>query len=211
MSERLDLIKSLVLPADVIADVGCDHGRIAEYCAKRVPCKTVIASDVSDKCLLKAKTLLSGYNNVEFKCCDGIAYECDEAVIAGMGGILIADIIRAATVKPKTLILSPHRDHYVLRKTLCELGYGIDRDIPINDRGKFYAVIRAVMGGGNNKLSEIQMLFGAECDVPSEALRTHLKKLYSTYSVAADKNKVKLDQVVAAMRLQNVAPDDDAT
>ena len=45
---RLEAIKSLIEPADAIADVGCDHGLIAEYCAKSGMAKNVIASDISE-------------------------------------------------------------------------------------------------------------------------------------------------------------------
>ncbi|MDE6293893.1 MAG: class I SAM-dependent methyltransferase, partial [Clostridiales bacterium] len=66
MSERLDLIKSLIVPAKIIADVGCDHGRIAEYCANSGVAELVIASDISGKCLQKARTLLGDKSNVKF-------------------------------------------------------------------------------------------------------------------------------------------------
>lgn len=204
MSERLDLIKSLIVPAKVIADVGCDHGLIAEYCTAVAEC--VIASDISEKCLQKARTRLSGAGNVLFVCCDGLQYDCDEAIISGMGGILITQILRAAKTLPKTLIVSPHRDGALVRSTLLDLGYGIDRDLPIFDRNKFYSVIRADKDGGNRQLSPIQLTFGTDCDKPDEALKKRLRQLYKTYSVAPEANRARLDEILSAMELQGIQP-----
>ena len=204
MSKRLDLIKSLIVPSGVIADVGCDHGLIAEYCLNLAD--RVIASDISEKCLQKARDRLCHAGNITFMCCDGLGYECDEAIISGMGGILIARMLREAKALPKTLIVSPHRDEGIVRTTLIQLGYGIDRDIPIYDRGKFYSVIRADRESGVKKLSHLQTLFGADCDKPSEALARRLKQLYATYSIAPDANIQQLSDVSAAMHLQNITP-----
>ncbi|MDE7405988.1 MAG: class I SAM-dependent methyltransferase [Clostridiales bacterium] len=204
MSKRLDLIKSLIIPARVIADVGCDHGLIAEYCTAKA--ERVIASDISEKCLQKARVRLAGATNVTFICCDGLGYECDEAIISGMGGILIAQILRTAAVLPKTLILSPHRDGGLVRTTLLDLGYGIDCDIPIYDRNKFYSVIRADKDGGARELSRLQTLFGLDCATPNAELQRRLAQLYTVYSRAPAANKQQLSDVTAVMRLQNMQP-----
>lgn len=206
MSERLDLIKSLIVPAKVIADVGCDHGRIAEYCANSGIAELVIASDISEKCLQKARARLGDKANVQFVCCDGLGYKCDEAVISGMGGILISQILRSAKELPKTLIVSPHRDGALVRSTLIELGYGIDRDIPIFDRGKFYSVIRADVDCKANALSDLQLKFGIDCATPNIALKTRLEQLYNIYSVAPEKNSQVLSDITAVMRLQGMRP-----
>lgn len=206
MSERLDVIKSLIVPSKVIADVGCDHGLIAEYCAISGIAEYVIASDISEKCLQKAKTRLSGLPNVRFVCCDGLGYECDQAVIAGMGGILVSEIIKSAVSLPKTLIVSPHRDGGLVRRTLIELGYGIDRDIPIFDRNKFYSVVRADKACGYTELSELQIIFGKDCNVPNASLQKRLKQLYTIYSVAPEQNSARLKVITEAMKLQNIQP-----
>lgn len=206
MSERLDLIKSLIVPSKVIADVGCDHGLIAEYCAKSGIAGSVIASDISEKCLQKAKNLLSGMPNVRFVCCDGLGYDCDEAVISGMGGILISQILKSATSLPKTLIVSPHRDGGLVRQTLIELGYGIDCDIPIFDRDKFYFVIRADKACEFTQLSELQIIFGKDCNVPNAALQKRLRQLHTIYSVAPEQNSARLKVITEAMKLQNIQP-----
>lgn len=207
MSERLELVKSLVVPATVIADVGCDHGMIAEYCSSLAEC--VIASDISEKCLQKAKTRLGGVKNVRFLCCDGIQYCCDEAIIAGMGGILISHILRTATHLPDTIIVSPHRDGALVRSTLIELGYGIDKDVPIFDRNKFYYVIRALKGSGNMQLDGLQLTYGMNCALPDGALKKRLLQLYAIYSVAPEANRARLEELSLMMSLQGMQAQDN--
>ncbi|MCH5155313.1 MAG: SAM-dependent methyltransferase [Clostridiales bacterium] len=202
MSKRLDLIKSLIVPTKVIADVGCDHGLIAEYCTKVA--ERVIASDISEKCLQKAKDKLVGAKNVSFICCDGLKYTCDEAIISGMGGILISRILREAECLPKTLIVSPHRDEGLVRTTLIELGYGIDADIPVFDRSKYYSVIRADKDCGIRQLSHLQTLFGVDCATPNDVLKKRLFQLLDTYSVAPQQNGQILSDIKAVMQLQQI-------
>ncbi len=204
MSGRLDCIISLIEPSGIIADVGCDHGLVAQYCAESGIAEKVIASDISEKCLKKAEDLLRDADNVEFICCDGIRYYCDEAIISGMGGILISEILRSAQTLPNTVIAVPHRDGGTLRRTLLELGYGIDRDVPIWDKDKFYSVIRAKKCGGVTRLTELQIEFGAECEIPSQALSAYLIKLRDTYMRAPHVNAERLKSVSAALRLQGV-------
>lgn len=204
MTDRLSAICSLVSPAPIIADVGCDHGSVASYCLGNRLAEKVIASDVSEACLGKAKRLIGERSDVEYVLCDGIRYECDEAIIAGMGGMLISRILREAHALPQTLILSPHTDFYECRRTVIELGYGIDRDISVEERKKYYAVIRAVKGGGRRALDDLELMFGAELNTPSQALAAHLLKLYNTYMLAPEKNSAKLSAVQAALIRQGV-------
>lgn len=204
MSTRLAVIESLIEPADIIADVGCDHGRIAMYCVKNRLANKVIASDISEKCLQKAKQLLSGETGTSFICCDGICYDCDQAIIAGMGGRTIIDILSTAKSLPSTVILSPHRDTDMVRRTIIGLGYGIDRDVPLVDRNKFYSVIRGKLGYETKELSELQIAFGLECDKQNVELRDWLLSQYTVCLRAPHRNKEKIEKLISALLLQGV-------
>ncbi len=201
---RLDTIKALIEHANTIADVGCDHAIIAKYCIDSGLAEKVIASDISDKCLDKARKLLGDNNRVDFKRCDGLDYICDEAVIAGMGGLLIKRILLNARSLPKTLIVCPHRDCDEVRKTLLSLGYGITDDIDITERAKFYSVIRAKFSEGERDLDELQLLFGINVKIPNTTLQARLNKLYDMYMIAPRQNEDKLRTVIAAMSLQGM-------
>lgn len=201
MSARLDTIVSLIDKADTIADVGCDHAYVARRCLELNLAKTVIASDISEKCLDKARKLLGDRQNVRFVCCDGLKYDCDTAVIAGMGGLLIGNILLEARSKPKTVLACPHRNCEFVRETLLKLGYGIDKDIDVSERGKFYSVIRARKGEGKRELTELQLLFGLNVATPTKTLVARLEKLRRTYSVAAEHNADKIAAIDAATAL----------
>lgn len=208
--KRLDALASVIAPADVIADVGCDHGYVAEYCVNSRLAKRVIASDISDACLDKARRVLKGKANVSIVLCDGIGYECDEAVIAGMGGALICGILDRANSQgllPKTLVLLPHRNVDQVRRKINELGYGIDVDFMIEDGGKFYSVIRAQKSVEAQTLTPIQYLFGAFCEKKSDTLKAYLINQYNTYMVAPERNKEILSNISVALKIQ----DDGAT
>lgn len=201
---RIEAICSLIEPVAVIADVGCDHGKVAEYCLNNNLANTVIASDISAESLQKAKSLLGSRDNISFVVCDGIGFACDEAVIAGMGGYTIADIISAATVLPQTLVLCPHRDAYVVRKKLCDCGYSIDRDFICSERGKYYSVMRARRGGAK-ELSELQLRFGAHYVTDSSMLDEQLRKLRVAYLRAPAHNQAEIQAIEAALDARRVS------
>ena len=204
MIGRLGAIAALIERADVIADVGCDHGLVARYCVESGLCDRVIASDISESCLEKARRALARYDNVEFALCDGIKYECDEAVIAGMGGLLISEILKSAIVLPKTLVICPHRNPEAVRRTLISLGYRIDRDGVCRERDKLYFVMRAKLDGETVELDELQYLFGVYYAEDCDALDEYLLKLYNTYMRAPERNAEILNAVRAAMSVRGM-------
>lgn len=202
---RLSAIFSVIERAEVIADVGCDHGKVAEYCVKNGLCDTVIASDISAKCLEKAKKRLAAFEE-SAKCveCDGLSYACDEAIIAGLGGISICDILKNAHALPKVLVLCPHRDSEAVRKTVCELGYSIERDEILKERHRFYTVIKARLSEKASELDALQTMFGINVYKPNAILIEYLQSLYDTYSVAPEKNFEKLKSIRSALNAQGV-------
>ena len=61
MTNRLNQIFSVLPSCEVFADIGCDHGYVAKAMLDSGKCKKVIVSDISEKCLFKATTLLQFY------------------------------------------------------------------------------------------------------------------------------------------------------
>jgi len=204
---RLGAVQSLIVLAHTIADVGCDHGKIAEYCVESGKAVNVIASDISEKCLDKARAAIKNSVNVTYICCDGIDYECDEAVIAGMGGYTICGIIEAARVLPGTLVLLPHRDADAVRRTLYAHGYEIERDFIVKERNKFYSAMRAVLAETETRPTELQYMFGMFCAEKDELLSEYLVSKYNSYIVAPTRNRSKLLPLCEALRLQGITAD----
>lgn len=150
MSKRLSTLLSLIPSCKVFADVGCDHGYIANEMLKNRKCDRVIVSDISAECLKKAETLLEKTFPDKFTAVvsDGFEKvgECDCALIAGMGGDVIADILLAADNLPEYLVLQPMKNSERVRRTVVSLSYKILRDYTFRDV-KFYDAIVCKKGG----------------------------------------------------------------
>ena len=163
MTDRLNWITEILPECETFADIGCDHGYVTEAMIKRGKCKKAIFSDVSERCLKKAETLLSsfvksgvavpiqsdGFENIE---------ACDLALIAGMGGEEIIKILKSATNLPKNLCVQPMRNTDRVRKTLLETGYAIRYDETRKFSDKFYDLILAEKG--EDVLTEEEIFFG---------------------------------------------------
>ncbi len=165
MTDRLEKIFAIIPNCTVFADIGCDHGYIANAMLKSGKASRVIISDISAKCLQKAEQLLkenikngsaisvvsNGFESVP---------ECDVALIAGMGGEEICDIIIKAKNLPNTLILQPMKNCDKVRLCAVKTGYKVQRDYMFKSAGKFYDLILLVKG--KDSLSEQEIEFGRD-------------------------------------------------
>lgn len=152
LSLRLKCITNMIEHCDSVVDVGTDHGYIPIYLVKNNVVKRAIASDINKGPVEKARSNVFANNtSSEITCRLGgglstvNAGEVEVAIIAGMGGNLIRDILDAdlAVVKKfKYIILQPVQNAEVLREYLYSTGYDIlDEEICL-DEGKFYEIIK---------------------------------------------------------------------
>lgn len=151
-SKRLKCIAELIEDCEVIADIGTDHGYLPIYLVEKGSCTRAIASDINYGPIEKAKLniLLEGMNDKI--CCrlgGGLStikpYEVNCAIIAGMGGNLIRDILEAGMDVFKTLdyaILQPVQNPEVLRKYIYDRGFQIIDEELCEDENKFYEIIK---------------------------------------------------------------------
>ena len=165
MTERLSKIFERIPKCEVFADVGCDHGYIALNMLTSGKYKSAIISDISEKCLDKARSLLSNFIDqgvVKSTVSDGfenIPY-CDVALVAGLGGEEICSILTQAKSLPNTLVLQPMKNCDKVRLKALELGYKIQSDWMFKSAGKFYDLI--VLEKGEDKLSQDEIEFGRD-------------------------------------------------
>lgn len=146
--KRIDTLCSLLSPASLFADVGCDHGYCTEYMLKNGLCEHAIISDISKGSLEKAKTLLASYLAAGVATAVlgggfvGVPKDVDEVLIAGMGGGEIVGILsdKKFGFMPKRFVFQPMHDALKLRRYIFENGGYIERDFTFED-GKFYDVI----------------------------------------------------------------------
>ena len=153
LSLRLSTIASLVPKGARVCDIGTDHGYLSIYLKTSNIASKIIAADVNSLPLENAKKniLKSGASDIELRLSNGFekieSDEFDTAVIAGIGGEVIAGIIeRGIEVigkKEKLLVLQPTTSPEFLRKSLYNNGFEIISETPLMENGKIYSVILA--------------------------------------------------------------------
>ena len=100
LDSRLSAVAELVREGKTVADIGTDHAYLLAYLLQQGKIKNGIAADLRKGPLENAgKTLLESeqLDNVRLVLSDGLDElnkgDCEDIVIAGMGGILIKEIL----------------------------------------------------------------------------------------------------------------------
>lgn len=167
MTKRLERIFSEIPPCDSFADVGCDHGFIAQEMILSGKCNRVIISDISEPSLQKAKKLLHKQieqGAVTAVVCDGlkgIDSSTQTVLIAGMGGEEIIKILTQSTFLPQNLVLQPMKNVDKVRRTLVKLGYAIVKDYLFYDK-KYYNLLICIFEGEFDPYTEKEYIFGRD-------------------------------------------------
>lgn len=148
---RLLAVLELAKHASVMADIGCDHGRLGLSLLQTGAAKHIIATDINKKPLEKAMALASYIglsDKIEFRLGDGLApLKAGEAgclLIAGMGGILMSEMFTSAPVKlmgAKRAVLQPMRGIAQLRSYLYNNGYRVTGERIAYDASRYYQVL----------------------------------------------------------------------
>lgn len=175
-TKRINTLCSLLTPARVFADVGCDHGYCTEYMLKNGFCERAIFSDVSKGSLAKAEKLLAPFVE-EGRAVGvlgdgffGVSADVDEVLIAGMGGSEIVSILsdKKHGFLPKRFVFQPMHDSEKLRRYILDKGGYLQRDYTFED-GKFYDVL---VGGVREDGQAAQCYTDAEYEFGKENLST---------------------------------------
>ena len=180
---RLEAALELLPSGVVLADIGCDHGKLCLDALTTGKATKIYACDISAPSLDKARAALEGLN-AEFVCCDGLEKVPDgytAVSVCGMGGETMLGLLDGFD-RDVTLVLQPQTHAFDVRKTLTQNGYRLAKEIIAFERGRYYPVMR--FERGNSNLDELQMLFGLDAYEPTEALvamAEKIKKEHSTY------------------------------
>ncbi len=167
ISNRLKVIGDMVLkcPSINIMDVGCDHALLDIYLYQNNSELNILATDINDKPLERAKENIEKFNlvdKIELQVSDGIDLlnKNSTVVISGLGKDTIIEILNNKD-KLKyidSLIISSHSKLDELRLDINNLGYKIEEEVSIYDEDKYYVVIKFVKG--KEKLSNKELLLG---------------------------------------------------
>ncbi len=177
LAPRLQKIADLVPKSDVVADIGTDHAYIPLYLIKEGKIKKAIASDIKKGPVTRAKENIKQYgmdDTIDIRLGPGLETvspgEADVIVIAGMGGILISDILDASpevVEKADVLILQPMTAARELREYLCEKDFKIEDEYVVAEENKIYNIIVCKPhGGAKYSIRELYLGRGIEKNCP---------------------------------------------
>ena len=200
ISERLKAVAGMVTKGKKVADIGTDHGYVPIYLVENSICSKVYAMDINEGPLKiadkniaihglsdKIETIQSnGMDKLKDNMVDG-------AIISGMGGDLIVDILsRGKNIKGiKELVLSPHRRVDLVRKYLLENNWEIIDEKMLVDSGKYYTIIKALKNDKNlHMYSDAELKYGKILlDNKDLILKGYLEKEYSKFADIFEKMK----------------------
>lgn len=151
ISKRLLCCASMVQPGSRVADIGTDHGYLGIYLLQSGAARHVIACDLRKDPLENARRnakLFGVDGKMELRLSDGLEKilpdEVDTVVMAGMGGDLIRRILSQCPWRKREglqFILQPQSAGNVLRRWMCEDGFEIQREEPVQDGHFLYTVM----------------------------------------------------------------------
>ena len=151
ISDRLFAVASFVKENANVADVGADHGLLEIHLISNKLVKSVFAIENKNGPFETLKNNLKDYD-VTLSLSDGISEipdYIDTVVIAGMGGILISNILKAHKEKlndVNQIVIDAHRDVELVRREVTKLGYYIEKEKIVYENGIYYFVISFLKG-----------------------------------------------------------------
>lgn len=171
LDERLAAAAALVKPGLAVADIGCDHGKLAAVLAASGRYPKVIGADLRPGPLEKAKRTLQNAHcedRVELRLGDGLSVlspgEVGTIVLAGVSAQTTQDILSAAPwifdADGPRLVLVPATRHGYLRVWLAQNGFALLEDRPVQAAGRWYAVMAAEYTGEKRPLTLEECLYG---------------------------------------------------
>lgn len=164
--KRLETIAQKLKPYHKIADIGCDHGYLIIEAFKISDDFEFIAIDNKKGPLSSCFENISPYsykNKVRFSLSSGIKDINDDTevlVLAGMGGMLICDILKDDIKNTKRIITCANRDNYNVRKYIIGLGFKIVSEEIVSENNKYYQIIVFDKCDEKDNLTEEELTFG---------------------------------------------------
>lgn len=159
LSQRLQAVAELVTQGKCAADIGCDHGYVSIWLVQKGICPHVIAMDINQGPLQRAKENIAAYgmkDYIETRLSDGAMMlrenEAQSLILAGMGGRLMLRILQRSSPVTETVsewILQPQSEISLVRRTLRQQGHHIVAENMIEEDKKFYPMFRVVPQAGS--------------------------------------------------------------
>ena len=169
LSKRLYAVASLVTEGASVADIGTDHGYVPIYLVKNQIASKVIALDINQGPLERARMHIIGHglkDKIETRLSDGLKkvrpHEVDTMIAAGMGGGLVIKILTEGKGVVDTLescILQPQSEIDKVRRFLADNKLRIVDEDMVEEDGKFYPMMK-VIHGEPEEYAEYEYIYG---------------------------------------------------
>lgn len=204
------MIASLVPKCSTLCDIGTDHAYVAIYLAKKGIADKIIAADIKKGPLVQARKNIDAFNVghiVETRLSNGFSEfeqgEAECAIIAGMGGETIAEILENEK-GCKYFVLQMQTAHKHLREYLCTHGYVIEKEAVCREGNKMYTALLAVRGN-SPKLNDVQKEIGPYLieNTPPHFYDYVRYRLYEINTILKSMGKVQGDKRIHFENLKN--------
>ena len=212
LTDRLLKIANLVTEGKRVADIGTDHGYIPVYLLNNNKVSYAILADVNKGPLENARKEVRHNkleDKVDLRLGSGLEVlkpnEVDEVIIAGMGGMLISDLLEAKKDVAHTvdkLILQPMQAQGELRKYLYNNGYEILDEVLVKEDFRIYEIIVAKYIGENTEVNnDIEYEVGSKLiENKDELLSEFINKKIKSYESILNKLEGKSGEVIERRR-----------
>lgn len=177
---RLRLIYDMIPPCDTLCDIGTDHALVPAYALLQKRCRRAIATDIRKGPLERAKQTLDAcglQEAMDLRLGNGLEViamdEADVIVMAGMGGLLITELMGAQidkARKARRIILQPMYAQEMIRPFLWQHGFAVADEALTREGGKLYQVM-------------------AVCHAPKACASARKEPLYATIGEGLIKNR----------------------
>lgn len=200
LSNRLKKIAELVDFGASVIDVGTDHGYVPNFLCEKNISRDIIATDISRNSLKKSIDLTKELGNEKYIkniLANGIVNEKrDDIIIAGLGGIQIAEIILNSldiSKNAKKLILQPMQKTNILRRELNNMGFLIIDEEIIYEDERYFEILVAKFTGKKINFNEVDYYF-------SKILIEKKEKVYLEF---LKERKIELQNIISSIKNKN--------
>lgn len=217
LDARLSAVASFVRRNSRVADIGTDHGYLLAWLIENGVSPCGIAADINRGPLENArKTVIDAgiYDKVELILSDGLKNvpegSCDDIVIAGMGGNLIADILASCPWiynKDLHIVAQPMSHGEVLREFYLKNGFEILGEKTATDGKRLYCVISAVYTGAKIEREPSYIYLGRLTENKDEISKKYveknlsaLEKKYAALMNAGKEDENNLGEIIASIK-----------
>lgn len=188
LDQRLGCVASLVKKCECVIDIGTDHAYLPVYLLQKEVCESAFACDVRQGPLENARATVKNYgleNRIETVLSDGLDSVKPQknccVVLAGMGGILISELLsRASWLCDGSIqiVVQPMSHPEYVRRFFYDNGFTITAEKTAADAKHCYLALSAVYTGKKTEYTDGRLYYGELFRNEDETSYLYLKRQY---------------------------------